>query len=307
MESFFSSILQEAPLDVPAAKRAAYLRNIKLLTKNTGRLFIFPGDQRVEHLNDDFYGPNIPRDDADPEHLFRIAASSRIGAFAAQMGLIARYGKTYSKVPYIIKLNSKTNIVADGLQDPYSSSWYDVREVQEFLKNSKLNILGVGYTVYIGSSFESAMLREAAQIVYQAHQAGLPVILWMYPRGKSVTNKFDPHVIAGAVNVGSALGADFVKVNRPHGVAGEEAYAEIISAAGRRTGVIFAGGEAMSVDDLLSSVYLHVHRFGAAGAALGRNIHQHPLKEAIGLANAIAAIVYEGQAPEAARRALIKN
>jgi DhnA family fructose-bisphosphate aldolase class Ia len=99
------------------------------------------------------------------------------------------------------------------------------------------------------------------------------------------------------------LGADFIKVNRPTLRASEE-LSEIIAAAGNRTGVIFAGGSAMDTDDLLSSVYAHVHRFGAAGAALGRNIHQHSLKEAIALANAVAAVIYDGQAPEAARRFL---
>lgn len=40
---------------------------------------LFAGDQKVEHLNDDFFGPEVPEDDADPEHLFRIAAQSKIG------------------------------------------------------------------------------------------------------------------------------------------------------------------------------------------------------------------------------------
>jgi len=300
------SNLVEAPLDVPSTKRALFIRNLKLITKGTGRLFVFPGDQRVEHLNDDFYGPNIPLDDADPEHLFRIAASSRIGVFATQLGLIARYGASYPNVPYAIKLNSKTNLVSNSQQDPYSAAWYDVRQVVSFAKSSKLNIAAVGYTVYLGSTFESVMFREAAQIVYQAHQEGIPAILWMYPRGKSVVDKLDPHIIAGAVNVGSCLGADFVKVNRPHSV-NPEAYEEIMLAAGRRTGVIFAGGEAVSMEDLLSSIYLQINRFGAAGAALGRNIHQHPLKEAISLANAVASVIYDGQAPDVARRLLSKQ
>jgi DhnA family fructose-bisphosphate aldolase class Ia len=168
-----------------------------------------------------------------------------------------------------------------------------------------LQIPAVGYTVYLGSKFEAAMLREAAQIVWQAHQAGLVAILWIYPRGRAVTNKYDPHLIAGAVNVGTALGADFIKVNRPN-AGSAEALTEVISSAGK-TRVLFAGGAAVDSSELLASIYLQVHRFGAAGAALGRNIHQHPLKEAIALANAVAAVVYEGQSPEAVRRFLVKN
>ncbi len=294
------------PLDVPSTKRNTYKKNYELLTRDTGRLFIFAGDQRVEHLNDDFYGPNSAAEDADPEHLFRIASSSRIGAFATHLGMIARYGSAYPKVPYIVKLNSKTNLLTEEEQDPYSAAWYDVRQVATFAKNSKLQIAAVGYTVYIGSSFEPAMLHEAAQIVYQAHQEGLPVILWVYPRGKAIKDKYDAHLIAGAVNVAVALGADFVKVNRPREMS-PEAYTEIIKAAGKHTGVLFAGGEVSSSDDVLNSIYTQVHRFGAAGAALGRNIHQHSLKDAVALANAVASIVYDGQAPEAAHRLLVKN
>ncbi len=54
------------------------------------RLMLMAGDQKVEHLNNDFYGPEIAEDDGDPEHLFRIASRARIWVFATQMGLIAR-------------------------------------------------------------------------------------------------------------------------------------------------------------------------------------------------------------------------
>ncbi len=299
------SISALVPLDVPAAKRSIYLANLRRLTRGSGRLLLFAGDQRVEHLNDDFFGTGIPADSANPEHLFKIASSSRIGGFATQLGLIARYGASYPKVPYIVKLNSKTNLIKEASQDPYSPAWYDVRQVVDFAKKSKLDIPAVGYTVYIGSTFEPAMLHEAAQIVYQAHQEGLVAILWLYPRGQSVTDIYDAHLIAGAVNVGAALGADFIKVNRPS-PASPQSLQEIISAAGRSS-VLFAGGEAMSSEDLLNSVYLQVNRFGAAGAALGRNLHQHPLAEAVALANALAAIIYEGQSPEAAIRSIVKR
>jgi fructose-bisphosphate aldolase/6-deoxy-5-ketofructose 1-phosphate synthase len=296
---------QTVPLDVPLDKRAHYLKNLHTLTKDTGRLFIFAGDQRVEHLNDDFYGENISLDDANPEHLFKIASMARIGGFATQLGNIARYGSHYPNIPYLVKLNSKTNLVPFSEQDPYSAAWYDVREVVAFAKSSKLNILGVGYTVYIGSKFETAMLHEAARIVLEAHRHGLVVILWMYPRGQAVTNPKNAHLIAGAVNVGASLGADFVKINEPEPVT-DSGLKEIISAGGR-TGILFAGGQARSLDEVLNSIYLHVNRFGAAGAALGRNIHQRSTTEAIALANAVAGIIYDGHAPETVRRLLIKE
>src|SRR5690606_25927528 len=124
------------PLDVPKAMRETYIDNYMEITRGTGRLMLFAGDQKVEHLNDDFYGEGIPEDDADPEHLFRIASRSKIGVFATQLGLIARYGMDYRDVPYLVKINSKTNLVKTAQADPFSNLWYDVDQVVEFKENS---------------------------------------------------------------------------------------------------------------------------------------------------------------------------
>jgi fructose-bisphosphate aldolase / 6-deoxy-5-ketofructose 1-phosphate synthase len=80
------------PLDVPLGMQETYRANLRKITHGTGRLMLMAGDQKVEHLNEDFYGPHIAPDDADPEHLFRIASRARIGVLAIQLGLIARYG-----------------------------------------------------------------------------------------------------------------------------------------------------------------------------------------------------------------------
>jgi hypothetical protein len=44
------------PLDVPKAVRENYIKNYLAITKRSGRLMPFAGDQKVEHLNNDFYG-----------------------------------------------------------------------------------------------------------------------------------------------------------------------------------------------------------------------------------------------------------
>jgi len=44
------------PADVPADVRKIYIENYYNATRGTGRLMLFAGDQKVEHLNDDFYG-----------------------------------------------------------------------------------------------------------------------------------------------------------------------------------------------------------------------------------------------------------
>ena len=75
----------KVPLDVPAGMRDVYLANYNLITQGSGRLMLFAGDQKMEHLNDDFYGEGIPADDGDPEHLFRIASQGRVVAFQPRL------------------------------------------------------------------------------------------------------------------------------------------------------------------------------------------------------------------------------
>jgi DhnA family fructose-bisphosphate aldolase class Ia len=281
------------PLDVPLEVEDIYIKNYQMITKETDRLMLFAGDQKVEHLNDDFYGENIHIDDANPEHLFKIASKAKIGVFATQLGLISTYGRDYPDVPYLVKLNSKTNLIKTNQMDPISKQWIDIEQAVQFKKQSGLKIAGVGYTIYLGSEYENQMLREAAQMVCKAHQNGLITVLWIYPRGKAVKDEKNPHLIAGATGIGACLGSDFVKVNYPkqEGKESREIFREAIMAAGR-TKVLCAGGPSVDVKAFLQRLHDQIFISGAAGNATGRNIHQKSIEEAIRMCNAISAITY---------------
>ena len=268
------------PLTVPKLKRRQYEKNYLKSTHNTERLFIFSGDQKIEHLNKDFYGPKIHINDAHPKHLFEIASKAKIGAFATQLGLIARYGQEYPDINYIIKMNSKTNLIPSDVE---SSFLYSPKEAITFAKQSKLNIVGLGYTVYIGSEYEAIMLREASKLIYHAHQNGMIAILWMYPRGKNVKNELDSEIIAGAAGVGNCLGADFIKINPPAKLK------PAILAAGN-TKVLLSGGKTINEKTFLKKLSAQM-KAGASGAAIGRNIHQKSLKDAISFCNKISKII----------------
>ena len=291
------------PADVPPGRRWDYQESYLKITRGSGRLMLFAGDQKVEHLNRDFSGPGISPEDGDPEHLFRIADRGRIGVFAAQLGLIARYGMDYPRVPYLVKLNSKTDLVQADQRDPLSRQLVEVSQVEEFAKDSGLEVLGVGYTVYLGSEYEAKMLREASQIVLQAHRRGLVAVLWIYPRGRAVRDERDPHLIAGATGVAAALGSDFVKVNYPkrEGASSELIFKEAVAAAGR-TKVVCAGGASRDPKSFLQELFDQIHVSGAAGNATGRNIHQKGLDEAVRICNAISAITLDDATVEEALR-----
>ncbi|MFA7662945.1 MAG: aldolase [Patescibacteria group bacterium] len=288
------------PADVPAKMKAQYIKNFLTATCETGNLMLFAGDQKVEHLNRDFFGDDIHPNDNDPEHLFKVASLSKIGAFAGQFGLIARYGNDYKNIPYIIKLNSKTDLISTKQTEPFSQQWLSAYNVETFRTDSGLNIVGVGYTIYLGSEFESDMLREAAQIAYDAHRFGMLAIFWIYPRGKAITNEKDPDLIAGATGTAVCLGADFVKVNYPQlqGKKSKDLFKQAILSAGR-TGVICSGGSATDPKVFLQQLADQIE-VGARGNATGRNIHQKSLNEAIRMANAIYAITIEGKTADEA-------
>jgi fructose-bisphosphate aldolase/6-deoxy-5-ketofructose 1-phosphate synthase len=282
------------PADVPEEYRAIYVKNLETITKSTGRLFLFAGDQKVEHLNSDFVGEGISPEDASPEHLFAIAGKAKIGAFAAQLGLIAKYGTDFSHVPFIVKLNSKSDLIKTNQKDPYSATWTSVQDVVQFKQSSGLQIAGVGYTIYPGSEFESQMFAEAARLVFEAHQQGLVTVIWAYPRGKAVVNEKDPHLVAGVAGIVASMGSDFVKVNPPSAEHANpaEMLKEAVLAAGR-TRVICAGGGSMGVKQFLQTLHDQIHIAGCAGNATGRNIHQKSLDEAVRFCNAIYAITVD--------------
>src|SRR5574340_309498 len=286
------------PSDVPAAARETYINNYMAATHGTGRLMLFACDQKIEHLNDDFWGENISADDAEPEHLFRIGSQGICGVLAGQRGLIAQYAADYPKINYLVKMNSKTHLVktsakdpAKHQDDPYSPQLYDIQTVLD-LRDNGVNVVAVGYTIYLGSEYESNMMQEAGELIADAHSVGLLVVLWIYPRGKAVMDEKDAHLIAGAAGAAVCLGADFVKVNPPKGdeaKSSAEKLKEAAAAAGR-TGLVCAGGSTVEADVFLRQLGEQIHVGGASGNATGRNIHQRGLDEAVRLTKAISAV-----------------
>lgn len=293
------------PLDVPPAMRDRYVENLNIMTHGTGRLMLFAGDQKVEHLNGDFVGEyelgQIPEDDADPEHMFRVASEATIGVYATQMGMINMYGADHPDVSYLAKLNSKTNAVKGKTMDPFSTRWLNVQDVVDVAENSGLKIPAIGYTVYVGSTFEHEMLQQAARLINDAHRNGLLSVLWIYPRGKDIADEKDPHLIAGATGVALCLGSDFVKVNYPkaEGKESPEIFKEAVVAAGR-TRVVCAGGSSTDSRQFLQQLHDQIHVSGAQGNATGRNIHQKPHDEAVRMCNAISAITLAGMSVDEA-------
>lgn len=295
------------PLTVPDAQRQAYQDALNLITKGTGRLLLFACDQKIEHLHKDFYGQGLPAEISTPEHVFKIASSAPIGAFATHLGMVARHGAAYKNIPYIIKVNGKSDLVPTAQAEPLSAQLLSISDVVDFKKRSGLTIPGVGMTIYLGSEHEHLMLQQASRLVLEAHAQGLIVILWVYPRGKAVADEKTLEIIAGAAGVAHSLGADFVKINVPtasDAYTRAQALAVSVAAAGN-TGVICSGGSMRQEQDFLTDLYHALHTGGITGAAVGRNIFQKPYAQAVAFTQAIAGMIYEDKDIDQALKMLI--
>ena len=288
------------PMDVPEEMVESWLENMAAATCNTGRMNLFACDQKIEHLNDDFFdgGVKIPLSSNNPEHLFEIGARAHaegtIGVLAGQLGLISRYAMDAIDVPYLVKMNSKSHLVKKGQRDPVSMAMWDIDDVFTLINNG-VNVVGIGYTIYLGSEFEHDMLTEAATLIRQAHENGLITVTWIYPRGEAVEDEMDPQLISGAAGVALCIGADFTKVNYPRAfdnMSQAESLAVAVEAAGR-TGVICSGGGSLPAKEFLQRLWEQINISGAQGAATGRNIHQKGTEEAVKMAAACHAIICE--------------
>lgn len=223
------------------------------LTTN-GRALFLAYDQGLEH------GPADFNDDTmDPATILKIAKDGGFNAVILQKGIVEKYYTTDLGVPLILKLNGKTNL---SNEEPFSPLICTVEEAVG------LGAAAVGYTVYVGSERQGEMLETFGKIIREAHEASLPVIGWMYPRGKSVKEE-TPEVTAYAARVGLEVGADIVKVKYHPDIT---SLTHIVASAGK-TKVVFSGGAHVPEGEFLGMVR-NVKESGALGMAVGRNIWQ---------------------------------
>lgn len=246
-KEFFLSIL----------KKMVKIKLNKILKK--GKALYLAYDQGLEHgPESDFNDKNV-----DPLYILDIAKKGKYQAVVFGKGIAEKYNKEIraSKVPLIVKLNGKTSLHKGT--EPYSAPLGTVAEA------IKLGASAVGYTIYIGSAFEARMFRDFERIEREAHAKGIPVITWIYPRGKAIKNDVSREIMAYAARVGLELGADIVKM-KWNGKVNDLKWA--VKSAGR-TKIVISGGSKKSESEFLKETKKVIDA-GAAGLAIGRNIWQ---------------------------------
>ena len=221
-----------------------------------GKSVLLAYDQGLEH------GPSTDFDEknVDPGAIMDIAAKGKFNGVVFQKGVAERFYDR--RVPLIVKLNGKTSLPKG---EPIS------RQVCSVEQAASLGAKGVGYTIYLGSEFESKMFREFGKIQEEAHERGLPAIAWIYPRGASVQNDTSKEVVAYAARAGLELGADAVKIKY---TGDPQTFSWAVkSAAGVK--VFMSGGPKAATDEAFLKQVGGVIEAGGTGVAVGRNVWQN--------------------------------
>lgn len=217
---------------------------------------------------------------ADPSWIMDIADSGHFTGVICQKGIAARYyDKAKHKVPLILKLNGKTGYQKELGLEPLSLQNCTVDEAIE------LGAAAVGYTIFVGSEEEERMFAEFSKIEKEAHEKGLIVIGWMYPRGKAIKSDTDPETLEYAARLGLELNCDAVKIKYTGDI---ESFKRVVEVAGD-TKVFVVGGPKTDTPEELYETAREVMEAGAVGLAIGRNVWQaeNPLQVAEKLANIV--------------------
>lgn len=285
-------------MDLGLGKRVRLHRMLHEHGPGGSTMLVLPVDQGLEHGPRDFFDNEAS---LDPAYELDLAAAAGYSAIALQVGLASKYMKPYAgTVPLLLKINGKTEIPASGTpRSPLNARVEDA---------VRMGADAIGYTLYVGSKQQEADFETFSQVRLEAERAGMPVVMWAYPRGEDIGAKGGAgsiYAIDYAARVASELGADVVKVNYPDsnddGTIGpvadapapynkmtwtlEEALAQILKSAGK-TMVIMSGGSRVSDELLLQRVDASL-KAGVTGFIFGRNIWQRPRADAIDMVGQI--------------------
>jgi class I fructose-bisphosphate aldolase len=278
----------------------------------TGYLSILPVDQGIEHSAGASFAKNP--DYFDGENIVKLAVEGGCNAVASTYGVLGSVARKYAhKIPFLVKINHN-----ELLTYPNKFDQIMFGTVKQALD---MGAAAVGATIYFGSEESARQIVEVAQAFAHAHELGLATVLWCYLRNSAFKKDKDYHVSADltgqANHLGVTIQADIIKQKLPENNGGfkalnaggssygkfdERIYTELTSdhpidlcryqvanCYMGRAGLINSGGESKGAGDLASAVATAVinKRAGGMGLISGRKAFQRPMKEGVGLLNAV--------------------
>src|SRR5687768_13351125 len=276
--------------------------------RGTGYVSILPVDQGIEHSAGASFAPNP--DYFDPENIVKLAVEGGCNAVASTLGVLGAAARRYAhKIPFILKVNHNEFI-------SYPNA-YDQIRFASVKQAFDMGAAGVGATIYFGSEESKRQIQEVTAMFQQAHELGMFTVLWCYTRNSAFkTKETDYHLAADltgqANHLGVTIEADIIKQKLPETNGGYNAvnfgkthksvYSQLSSdhpidltryqlanCYMGRAGLINSGGASSGESDLKEAIKTSVinKRAGGMGLISGRKAFQRPMKDGVGLLNAI--------------------
>ena len=284
----------------------------------SGYLSILPVDQGIEHSGGASFAKNP--DYFDPENIVKLALEGGCNAVASTYGVLGAVSRKYAhKIPFLVKINHNELLTYPNKFDQIMFG--TLKEAAD------MGAAAVGATIYFGSPESGRQIVEVAQAFAMAHELGMATVLWCYlrnnafkikgPDGKSTDYHVSADLTGQANHLGVTIQADIIKQKLPENNGGFKALNTGNSSYGKldekiytdltsdhpidlcryqvancymgRAGLINSGGESKGKGDLEQAVATAVinKRAGGTGLISGRKAFQRPMKEGIGLLNAI--------------------
>jgi class I fructose-bisphosphate aldolase len=276
---------QLSELGLNTGKKARLNRILFQHGLRNGTALFLPYDQGLEHGPRDFFANPVA---SDPKYIARLAVEGGFNGIAIQIGLAEKFYWDFAgEVPLILKLNGKTDVPSDAeALSPVNAT------VEEAVR---LGADAVGYTMYVGTPAQEADFAQYRKVRADAHQLGMPLIVWAYPRGEAIEargGKDSFYAVDYAARTASELGADVVKVNFPHPekrtavkseydreFSSQEAINHVVRSA-NRTLVLVSGGTRAGDEAMLDKARQSMEA-GATGLIFGRNVWQREYDESV--------------------------
>jgi len=263
-------------------------------TGGSGKLVILPVDQGVEHGPGRSFAPNPAG--YDPRYHAQLAVDAGCSAHALPLGAATMVSSQYAdRLPLILKCNGSDSLYTGADPEPAV-----VAGAEDALR---LGCTAVGFTVYPGSAARNRMYADLRALARDAADAGLPLVVWSYPRGSGISKEGQTavDVVAYAAHLAAQLGAHVIKVKPPaERLESDQARAALDKAGvplgtladrvrhvvqsafdGHRI-VIFSGGAAKETAAVLEE-NRQTALGGGFGTIMGRNSFQRPHDEAVRL------------------------
>lgn len=152
----------------------------------------------------------------------------------------------------------------------------------------RLNVAGVGLSIFVGTEYERQTLLSLAELVNQGEEYGIPVLA-ITAVGREL-EKRDARFLSLCCRIAAELGAHLVKTYYC------EDFEKVTESC--PVPIVIAGGPKLATEfDALEMAYNAIQR-GAVGVDMGRNIWQSDYP--VAMIRAIRAVVHENYTPREA-------